>query len=216
MDHQWPFISTKYRDDMFRYHIIHTNGMNNTALNIQSFQVVIQLAYSYSYLFSLVHTCCLKLICRSIIRTKWICIAYSGFQQRVYILYMNKGFIFFHPWSYRIHMAIYLFRTSINNLDPWLISSQSLNKASFRIESQTIKSNSLCTQGVYMKAALTSSPVEASLNVCLSSSYSHQVLFTLSYPLVSMNPIFGCSSSIETKVALPSTRFRNELPFVVC
>jgi hypothetical protein len=113
-------------------------------------------------------------------------------------------------------MVMYLFKTNINNLDPWLISSQSLNEASFKIESLIVKSNSLSTQGVYIKAALTSSPVEASLNVCLSSSYSHKVLFTLSCPLVSMNPIFGCSSCIETKVVLPPVRFRNELAYLIC
>jgi hypothetical protein len=184
-----------------------TYGKNNRGLHRYN---------CYSCLLNLVHTWCLKLICRSLLRTKWISIVDGGFQQRVYILYMNKGFIFFHPWSSRIHMDMYLFKTSINNLDPWLKSSQSLNEASFKIESLLIKSNSLYTQGVYIKAALTSSRVEASLNACFLASYSHQVLFTLSYPSISMNPIFGCSSHIETKVVLPPIRFRNELAFLMC
>jgi hypothetical protein len=156
------------------------------------------------------------MICRSLIRSKLFCLAAPGLQQRVYVLYMNKGFIFFRPWLSRAGIVMYLFQTGCTQLEPCLSDGHLHNKAFFKIESQLISINSSFTLGVYIKAALTSCAAEGSYSVISSTAYSHQVLFTLSYPLVSINPIFDSPSCFETKGTSTQHRFRNELAFLLC
>ena len=156
------------------------------------------------------------MICRSLIRCKLFCLAVPGLQQRLYVLYMNKGFIFFHPWLSRAGIVMYLFQTDVTHLEPCLSDGQVRNKSFFKMESQHVSINSSFSLGVYMKAALTSCPAIGSYSVSSWTAYFHQVLFTLSYPLVSINPIFDSPSCFETKGTSLQHRFRNELAFLLC
>jgi hypothetical protein len=154
------------------------------------------------------------MICRSHLRSKLLCICSKGLQQRVYVLYMNNGFIFFRPSLSRANVIMYLFQSHLNNIYPCRITSMLFNRSFFKIESVIVKHNS--HSRVYCKAALTSCPINSSYHLGSSFIYSHQVLFTLSYLLVSMSPILGCPSLEEAKVLSPSHRFRNEIAFLLC
>jgi hypothetical protein len=157
------------------------------------------------------------MICRSLMRCKLLCLAAIGLQQRVYALYMNKGFIFFHPWMTRAGIVMYLFHTASTLVEPCLsYAGGSHNKAWMNIESQHVSINSSLARGLYMKAALTFCLASGHYMLSSGQAYSHQVLFTLSYLLVSINPIFDSSSLCETKGLSMQHRFRNELAFLIC
>lgn len=160
------------------------------------------------------NTTTLPMICRSLLRSKCICISTKGLHQRVYSLYTNKGFIFFLLSLSRANIIIYLFQSQLNTIAPCQVSGQFLNRSFFKIESLLVESN--YQSAVFSKAALTSCPINASYHLGSSKAYSHQVLFTLSYPLLSLSPVFGCNSYESTKVSSLKYRFRSELAFLLC
>ena len=120
---------------------------------------------------------------RSLFSSKLLCL-YRGVVERVYILYINKGFIFYRSsisalTSGKVGL---LFN---NSFEPFFkIVDMEINA----LENENI--NSLDEKGAY-------------------SHYSHEVLLTLSYRLICRNPLFHLSSVDQTKV-LSIGRFGNE------
>ena len=156
----------------------------------------------------------LLMICRSLLRSKCICQYKQALQQKVYALYTNKGFILFRPWLSRADIVMYLFHTQLSKIAPSFLSGQLLNRSFFKIESSLVEYNYYSS--MVSIAALTSCPITASYHLESSPAYSHLILFTLSYPLVSLSPVFGCTSCVETKVSSLKHRFRNEVAFLLC
>lgn len=143
---------------------------------------------------------------RYIMRIKLLGLFDKRVQQRVYILFINKGFICLRPCLSRAKVLMYLFRRR-------LINQTSSFQFLFNIELHLINQNSIRICKAYMKASEIYCVLEASQLSCKSNVYSHLVSFTLSYPLVSLSPLLGGSS--QNRLVQLGYRFRTELAYLI-